>query len=181
MKTNFNWGDDIINSRDIIARHEELQDERFSLVESLEEAKENFEDFLKVADEELKENDDFEDRCASFREAINDAQDALNEFDQSFDRDELDLLTEVISQGEDSPDWSYGEGLIKDSYFTDYITDLINDCYELPKGMTSGDWPWRHMSMDYEAAAEEAKGDYTEINAGGETYWIRVCVNIQTL
>jgi len=40
--------------------------------------------------------------------------------------------------------------------------------------MTSGDWPWRHMSIDYEAAADEAKSDYTEINAGGETYWIRV-------
>jgi len=99
MKTKFNWGDDIIDSRDIITRHEELQDERFSLVEALEEAKENFEDFLKDADEELKEDDDFEDRCASFREAINDAQEALNEFDQSFDRDELDLLTEVRSEG----------------------------------------------------------------------------------
>jgi hypothetical protein len=173
MKTNFNWGDNIIDSRDIIARHEELQDERFSLVEALEEAKENFEDFLKDADEELKEDDDFEDRCASFREAINDAQDALNEFDQSFDRDELDLLTEVRSEGENSPDWSWGETLIKDSYFTEYAEQLANDVCEFPKEFQSGQWPFNHMEIDWESAAQELQSDYFDISAGGETYYIR--------
>jgi hypothetical protein len=174
MKTNFNWGDNTIDSRDIIAKHEELQDEFDSLVEDLNNAKEDFEDFLKLADEELKEdNEDFEYRCKSFRDAIEDAQESLDQFNQSFDKDELDTLTEIISQGEDSSDWSHGETLIKESYFTQYIEELVNDCYEMPSEFTDGKWPWTHMSMNWEEAADEAKADYNEICVDGETYLIR--------
>jgi hypothetical protein len=168
--TNFNWGDETIDSRDIIGRHEELQDEYNSLVEDLEEATEDFENFLKVADEELTERDeDFEEKCLSFNEIIQDAHNALNEFD----KEELDLLTEVISQGENSPDWSYGEALILENYFTTYIKELVNDCYEMPTEFTDGKWPYRHITIDFDAAAEEAKQDYFSVEAGGETYWIR--------
>lgn len=75
--------------------------------------------------------------------------------------------------GESSPDWSYGETLIREDYFTKYIEELIDDCYEIPKEMNSGEWPWRHMTIDYEAAAEEAKQDYMELNYDGVTYFIR--------
>jgi predicted nuclease with TOPRIM domain len=174
MKNDFNWGDDIIDSRDIIAKYEELQDEYDGLVGYLEEAQEDLKEFIEIADEELTEkNKDFEEKCASFREAIQDAQEALDQFNQSFEKDELDTLQEVISQGENSPDWNHGEGLIHDSYFTDYTKDLIKDCWELPKEIEEGCWPWNHMEMDWEGAAEEAKSDYFDIEVDGNTYWIR--------
>jgi len=167
MKTNFNWGDDIIDSRDIITRFEELEDEYDELVNALEDAKDELMahrmdnlDFVENEDEPLVM-------------AVTEAQDALDEFNQSFDKDELDTLREVIEQGEDSPDWSYGETLIRGSYFTDYITDLIKDCYEMPKEMDSGKWPYNHLQMDWESAAEEAKIDYSTIEVDGETYYIR--------
>lgn len=72
-----------------------------------------------------------------------------------------------------NPDWSYGETLLHEEYFTKYIEDLIDDCYEMPKEMHSGNWPWRHMTMDYEAAADEAKQDYFEVDFDGVTYYIR--------
>lgn len=89
------------------------------------------------------------------------------------DHDELMALRELASDGEDSPDWTHGETLIRESYFTDYIRDLINECYEMPKEFGSGSWPYRHMTIDYEAAAEEAKVDYSEVDFDGVTYLIR--------
>ena len=86
---------------------------------------------------------------------------------------ELAILLKVQEQAEDCADWRYGETLINESYFTDYIEDLIKDCYELPKEFESGNWPWRHMTLDYEAAADEAQCDYTYIDFDGVTYLIR--------
>lgn len=86
---------------------------------------------------------------------------------------ELAVLLKVQEQAEDCADYQYGEVLIRESYFTDYIKELIDDCYELPKEFNSGAWPWRHMTLDYEAAADEAKDDYTHIDFDGVTYLIR--------
>jgi hypothetical protein len=86
---------------------------------------------------------------------------------------ELAALKSLASEAESSPDWIYGETLIRESHFTDYIEQLIDDCYEMPKELNSGDWPWRHVTVDYEAAAEEAKADYIECDFDGVTYLIR--------
>jgi hypothetical protein len=86
---------------------------------------------------------------------------------------ELAALEKLAEEASGSPDWNYGETLIRESYFTDYIEQLIDDCYEMPKELNSGEWPWRHVTVDYEAAAEEAKADYIECDFDGETYLIR--------
>jgi hypothetical protein len=82
-------------------------------------------------------------------------------------------LREVVREGENSPDWNHGETLIHESFFETYIEDLINDCYELPKEMNSGQWPYRHLTLDISSAAEEAKQDYYEIEVEGNVYFIR--------
>lgn len=90
--------------------------------------------------------------------------------------EELELLDlrKVRDQAEGSPDWPYGEQLISDDYFVEYIKELIADCYgPFPQGMGSGEWPWRHLKFDYEEAAEEAKADYIDVDFAGQTYWIR--------
>lgn len=86
---------------------------------------------------------------------------------------ELSILEKLASEGEDSPDWIYGETLIREDYFASYIEQLIDDCYEMPKEINSGSWPYRHITIDYEAAAEEAKQDYLEVDFDGVTYLIR--------
>ena len=128
--------DDLIDSRDVIARIEELQDERDSI-----EAEDGDISELEAWDEENKE--------------------------------ELDALLKLQDEASASPDWHHGETLIREDYFTDYIEELINDCYDMPKEMNSGAWPWRHIAIDYEAAAEEAKQDYIEVDFDGATYLIR--------
>jgi hypothetical protein len=87
--------------------------------------------------------------------------------------EELTTLRALAEECEGCSDWEYGAQLIRDSYFTDYIEELITDCYELPKELTSGEWPYRHITVDYEAAADEAAQDYAEVDYDGVTYLIR--------
>ena len=86
---------------------------------------------------------------------------------------ELAALLKVQEQAENCADWQYGEALIRHSYFEQYTEELIADCYPMPKEYESGQWPWRHMTIDYQAAAEELEHDYTMIDFDGVDYLIR--------
>jgi len=100
--------------------------------------------------------------------------DELEEEDRGQEeQDELDTLISLRDQAQGYGDWYYGETLIHDDYFVEYTKELIKDCWELPKEFESGKWPWRHMQMNYEDAAEEAKIDYMELDFDGATYWMR--------
>ena len=68
-----------------------------------------------------------------------------------------------------------GEPIIAESYFMDYIREIIYDCYALPKELTSGEWPYRHITINYEAAAEEARADYAELTFRGRNFYILAC------
>jgi hypothetical protein len=155
--------DDVIDSRDVIARIEELEDERQTLVAALEEATE--------AKNEQNDTEDTPD--INLHDAVLDAQEALDDWDASEEAEELTQLKSLAEDAESSPDWQYGEALIAEDYFTKYIKELVDDCYELPKNFDTNTWPWRHMTMDWEAAADEAKQDYFEVMFGGNTYLIR--------
>jgi hypothetical protein len=37
----------------------------------------------------------------------------------------------------------------------------------------SNEWPYRHVTIDYEAAAEELLSDYHEVEFEGTTYYVR--------
>ena len=136
----FDNTNDVIDSRDVIARIEELENEQAELLQQL-------------SDGEITEADMI-----------------------AFDEDkgnELDALRELAAEAESSPDWIHGETLIRASYFVQYITELIDDCYDLPKELTSGQWPYRHITIDFEAAAKEAEQDYISVDFAGVEYLIR--------
>ena len=82
------------------------------------------------------------------------------------------FLHEAMQYNSDADD---GEHIIAESHFVDYIKEIIYDCYPLPAELTSGDWPYRHMTINYEAAAEEAKADYAELTFRGRNFYIQVC------
>lgn len=138
--------DDVIDSRDVIERIEELEDTENDLKEAVEDAK------------------------GTRKEA---AERALADWRETEEGEELAILRKLAEEAEGSSDWPHGESLIRESYFTQYIEQLIDDCYQIPKEITSGEWPWRHIAIDYEAAAEEAKDDYIEVSFGDVSYWIR--------
>lgn len=153
------WGtDSTIDSRDIIEAQETLQAERDDLSEAVDDA-------------ETAYNGDPDE---STLQALDNARLALSEWDAD-NADSLAALSSICADGENHSDWSHGETLILESYFVEYIEELIRDCYSLPNEMKSNAWPWRHISIDYEAAADEAKDDYAEITHDGTTYYIRSC------
>ena len=171
MKTISNT-DEVIGSRDIIERIDQLTGDFQDLVGAIESAETDAE--RETAFDELATWLLGHTEIVSDLEALDSITfDDVSDWAESDDAHELKALLALADEADCSPDWSYGETLIHEDYFTDYIEELINDCYELPKGFNSGDWPWRHMTLDYEAAADEAKQDYMEVTFDGQTYYIR--------
>ena len=83
--------------------------------------------------------------------------------------EEFKALSDLESEASGyAPDWRYGESLIAESYFTEYAEQLAKDC-----GMIDRNARWPNNHIDWEAAADELKADYTEVTYRGETYLIR--------
>ena len=63
-------------------------------------------------------------------------------------------------------DW-YPVTLIRDSYFTDYAQELLEDCGDIPKNLP----PYVHI--DWERTARDIRTDYSAIEIDGVAYWYR--------
>lgn len=171
----FNWGDNIIDSRDIIDRFEELDEYYADLKVEVEYVAEELESLQNDYAESTDDSESVEDcnnELHRLSEELKDSNVRLGEWEND-NLEEYELLQEILQQGEDAPDWPYGETLIHEKYFTQYIKELIDDCYEMLKEFNEGKWPWNHMTMDWEGAADDAKADYLTIEADGQTYYIR--------
>ena len=89
------------------------------------------------------------------------------------ERQELEDLEALAKECEGYGAWEHGETIIPRDAFVDHITELIDDCYEMPKDMNSGKWPFCHMTMNYEAAAQEAETDYMSVMVRGHEFLMR--------
>lgn len=79
----------------------------------------------------------------------------------------LRVLTELFEEiGEEAG--HYGETLIPDWEFQRYAEELADDLGVVPDAQ----WPLTHI--DWAAAAEELKVDYSVVEFDGETYYIRL-------
>jgi hypothetical protein len=81
---------------------------------------------------------------------------------------ELAALKALAKEAEGSPDWTYGETLIRDSYFVNYAQELADDC-----GMLDKDNRWPYTCIDWDHAAKELQYDYIAVDFDGVDYWIR--------
>jgi len=187
MKTAISNTDDVIDSRDVIERIEELEGEIEALTDTFEELVDDCIDgatdasTLSQVCNHYRNNpkDDLaRDILSDYLEenpgsALAAARVAVVEWNDD-NADELRTLKALASQAEGyAADWRHGESLIRESYFEDHIRELVDDCYTMPEGFYAGQWPWRHMTMDWKAAADEARQDYSEVEFGDVTYLIR--------
>lgn len=124
--------DDIIDSRDVIARIEELRSE----IEDIEDA-EGFDPLLAK-----QENAEIYDELAALESLAEEAEGY-------------------------APDWHHGATLVRDSYFTDYAQELLEDIGDLPKDLP------HYIVIDWEATARNIRMDYTGVEFDGVTYWVR--------
>ena len=140
--------EDILDSRDVIARRDELKEEREAIYCCAE-----FSTGSRVHDEE----------CGA--EAKDAAKRELKQWDEDYG-DELRALEAFIAEG--SPSWEDGETLIRESYFEDYAQELADDIGAIPR-----DVAWPYTCIDWERAARELQYDYTGADFDGVTYYYR--------
>jgi hypothetical protein len=139
--------DDVIDSRDVIARIEELSELR----EAASEAREAWE----------AATDDNRDEL----------EDELTQADANFDEDtqaELAALESLAEEAEGyADDWKYGAALIRESYWVEYVQELLEDIGDLPKDLP------HYIEIDWEKTARNIQVDYTSVDFDGVTYWVR--------
>lgn len=148
---------DVIDSRDIIARIEYLEDERTTLADTLDSEQEEWDELTQEEKDEADSN-----------EALVTARDALKEWDESEEGQELKALKELQDQAEGYSDWTHGATLIRDSYFQTYAEELASDI-----GAVDKDAAWPTNRIDWEAAADDLKVDYSTVDFDGVDYWVR--------
>ena len=135
--------EDVLDSRDIIARIEELETD---LVDAHEASASplTFEEWL----------------LETAADSAATLQDAAAEFIP---------LKDLAGNGESySEDWQYGATLIRDSYFETYTEELAGDI-----GAINTDATWPNNCIDWARAARELQQDYTAVEFDGVTYWTR--------
>lgn len=153
MKNEVSNTDDLIDSRDVIARLEELRDERQAIADAAEEARGALEE---------------EPEASRHENALQDAEGEIAAWDAD-NAEELAALESLNDQAEGySDDWTHGATLVRDSYFEDYARQLADDL-----GAVSGNETWPHTCIDWERAAQELQSDYTSVEFSGVTYWVR--------
>jgi septal ring factor EnvC (AmiA/AmiB activator) len=152
--------EEILDTRDIDARIEELENERDSLVDEQTEAQ-------TILDDLEGEPDSTEDELAEAQDEVDRADDALDEWTANYG-DELTELQRFADEAQGCcPDWHYGEALISDDYFEEYAEQLA---YDIGAVDPKAHWPTNHI--DWEAAAESLQQDYTAVDLFGNTYWV---------
>lgn len=164
----------ILDSRDIINEIDELDTEQSTLVDEYiaakEEADELAEDGEWYATERLI---NAINALSSYwdvaPEEVDDSVEALDDPADGFNGlQELADLKALAEQCEDAPDWLYGATLIRESYFESYAQELAEDI-----GAINSDAQWPTCHIDWKAAAEALKMDYSEVEFDGVTYLIR--------
>jgi len=155
--------DDMIDPRDVIERIEELEEERQELVGAIDGAKDDLKD---AQDDTSVLQTDAAEESRLFQK-IGDAESALIDWDDE-NGDELTALKSLAEEGaNETSEWSSGETLIHEDYFTEYAQDLAEDL-----GMDHNQ-PWPYDCIDWEKAAEALKADYSTVDFDGQTYYIR--------
>lgn len=147
--------DDVIDSRDVIARIAELEGER----DGAENVCPNCDAVGEVDGEE----------CADCEgKGYLPAGPLAWAEENPDDAAELAALTALAEEASGyAPDWSYGETLVRDSYFTEYAMEMLSDIGDLPKEIP------HYIVIDEEATARNIQMDYTAVEFDGVTYWVR--------
>lgn len=162
MSRDVDNNEDILDSRDVIARIRELEDERESLSSDVDEANERLTD----ADNSEEYGSEESDAVQEAQDALDKARDALEEWDGDYAK-ELENLKALEAEAEGYGDWSHGAQLIRDSYFEQYARDTAEELYNVR------DASWPYTCIDWEKAADELKQDYTSVTFDGVDYWMR--------
>ena len=153
-RSNFNVdsppGEDVIDSRDLIEYKEEVETELVDMYNS-----------LKDDDNEAVDIDDVDFKDKDFKKKF---KSEIKEYE--------DLMS-FIEDLEGSPDFEYGEAIINDDYFTDYMEEMLRDTDYETMNVLDNLPSYFAVEIDWEETASNLQVDYMSANWGREEYWIR--------
>lgn len=203
MRENPSPGDSIIDSRDVIRAIEDLEDDlrtcydeesKEKLEELFDRLTEEYDDYCGQFDPEsaspgrplpfeawLRQEAAAGEECdaslylelrskrlpETFEEWLEQVEKDPSHLMQD-DAELYRLLVELQDDAEGYGDWDHGETLILDEHFVEYAEQLADDIGAIDR---EARWPLNHI--DWDAAAEELRQDYTEVRFGSETYLMR--------
>ena len=110
----------------------------------------------------IKRIEELEDLISNNKELPKKKREDLTEEER-----ELKVLNDLAEESNGSPDWECGETLIRESFFTEYVEEMLVDIGDLPKEIP------HYIVIDWEATAENIKTDYTTVDFDGIDYLIR--------
>jgi antirestriction protein len=172
--------DDIIDSREVIDRIAELEEELEAAYDAAVEEERSalchqWEGLLGSAEDfadKYPTADDFADERSKLDtltwEAWIAAELGAGRFEHESDWDDLKKLRDLADEASGCSDWEHGEALIRESHFRDYAEQLAEDI-----GAINSDATWPNNCIDWERAARELRMDYTAVDFDGVTYLIR--------
>lgn len=163
MTRSIDTSDKYIDSRDVISRIEDLQQDKEWLEEAIEYAKEA----LETAEKDLNGSTGCADAAEDARQALETAENNLEEWLDSDDAIELQNLEALQDEAEGYCDWAHGETLIREDAFEDYAKELLEDIGALPKDIPD------YIVIDWEATADNLAVDYIEVNFDDTAYLVR--------
>lgn len=67
------------------------------------------------------------------------------------------------------PEWEYGNTLIPEGDFQEYIEEMVIDCGDVPKDLPA----YISNNIDWSGVADDLKCDYGECEYQGNTYLFR--------
>lgn len=86
-----------------------------------------------------------------------------------WDTEELEILRAFQAEASRGvEDWQYGATFISDDHFEDYAEELAYDIGAIDRNAS---WPLNRI--DWEAAADDLKIDYSSFTLKGVIYWSR--------
>lgn len=166
-----------IDIEEITTRVDELRSEKQDAIDLVSEANEAWSEAVKARDAMTYNGDDDSEyqtavtAAEETHQAWHDAMDAEREWreENTEELQELEaLLDEIKGYGGDhqwESDW-YPCELIAEDDFTEYAEELASGCYTIPDT-----WPHRHI--DWAAAADELRHDYSSVTFRDTEYLYR--------
>lgn len=154
-RSNISNSADILDSRDIEERINELEYEVSDLRDEIEE-KEN-----KLVELQAVESEEAEDKRSDLKEQIAEKKDEISEL-----QDELKPMLE-FRESVGHPEWKHGLTIISESYWEYYARELAEDLYG--KELRDSTWPFSHI--DWEDAAKTLLMDYSSAEYDGTTFY----------
>lgn len=144
-------------------QHQDTIDIR-DIIERVEALREEFQDMLDAA-KDRRQVQEFIGALLADTETTGEIYDLAEELDS------LETLLQKLEGGGGDEQWEgnwYPATLIHEDYFTQYAQELAEDC-----GMVGKNDKWPYTCIDWDAAAEELKHDYSTVEFDGSTYYYR--------